>query len=291
MKLLSWNCQGLVNPWIVHSLRKLVKDQDPKVCFLMETCLDKEGYDKHCKEMPFQDKLIVKRLNSGGGLALIWRREVNLDVINYTDNHISAKVVEEDGFVWYLTCFYGWLDASQKQKSWALLNHLFTFVQGPWMCIGDFNPILHSFEKQSSHPPPYKQMDDFWEALDLCNLVDIGFKGYPFMWNNKRSSIANIKEQLDWAVANLEWRVKFLASTLTHLFSHAFDHRTLLLQTSDEGCLQNRGVPSFKFEEKWLLWEECEKIVTEAWSKEWRAPTLLANTKEKIGHCGAELLA
>ena len=291
MKLLSWNCQGLVNPWIVRSLRKLVKDQDPKVCFLMETCLDKEGYDKHCKEMPFQDKLIVKRLNSGGGLALIWRREVNLDVINYTDNHISAKVVEEDGFVWYLTCFYGWLDASQKQKSWALLNHLFTFVQGPWMCIGDFNPILHSFEKQSSHPPPYKQMDDFWEALDLCNLVDIGFKGYPFMWNNKRSSIANIKEQLDWAVANLEWRVKFPTSTLTHLFSHAFDHRTLLLQTSDEGCLQNRGVPSFKFEEKWLLWEECEKIVTEAWSKEWRAPTLLANTKEKIGHCGAELLA
>ena len=71
----------------------------------------------------------------------------------------------------------------------------------------------------------------------------------------------------------------------------AFDHRPLLLQTSDEGGLRNRGVQSFKFEEKWLLWEECEKIVAEAWSKDWRALTLLANTKEKIGHCGAELLA
>ena len=39
------------------------------------------------------------------------------------------------------------------------------------------------------------------------------------------------------------------------------------------------------------MWEECEKIVSETWSKEWRAPTLLANTKEKIGHCGVELLA
>ena len=53
MKLLSWNYQGLGNPWTVRNLRKLVKDQDPKVCFLMGTRLDKEGYDKHCREVPF----------------------------------------------------------------------------------------------------------------------------------------------------------------------------------------------------------------------------------------------
>ena len=32
-------------------------------------------------------------------------------------------------------------------------------------------------------------------------------------------------------------------------------------------------------------------IVFEAWTKEWKAPNSLANTKEKIGHCGAELHA
>ena len=68
--------------WIVCSLSKLV-DQDPKVCFLMETRLDKEGYDKHCRELPFQNKLIMKRPNSSGGLALVWKRDVNLDVINF----------------------------------------------------------------------------------------------------------------------------------------------------------------------------------------------------------------
>ena len=70
-------------------------------------------------------------------------------------------------------------------------------------------------------------------------------------------------------MANMEWRVKFPASTITHLFSHASNHRPLLMQTKDDGGPQNRGVPSFKFEEKWLLWEECEMIVFKAWTKEW----------------------
>ena len=121
MKILSWNCQGLGNPWTVRGLCKLVREQDPKVCFLMETRLDKGGFKKHCKEVLFQNKLIVKNPNSGGGVALLWKSEVKLEVVNYTENPILAKVVEEDGFVWHLTSFYGWPKDSQKHKSWALL--------------------------------------------------------------------------------------------------------------------------------------------------------------------------
>ena len=36
--------------------------------------------------------------------------------------------------------------------------------------------------------------------------------------------VQNTRERLDRAVANMEWRVKFPASTITHLFSHASDH-------------------------------------------------------------------
>ena len=72
---------------------------------------------------------------------------MTFDVINFTDNHILAKVVEDDGFVWYLTRFYGWPEANKKWKSWALLSHLRSFIEGHWCCIGDFNAILHGFEK------------------------------------------------------------------------------------------------------------------------------------------------
>jgi len=119
----------------------------------MKTRLDRDGFQKHCSELPFPNKLIVKKPNFGGGLALIWKAEVQLEVINYTENHILAKVVEDDGFEWFLMGFYGWPEACQKHKSWALLKHLSSFVDGPWCYIRDFNVFLHSLEKLSKHPP------------------------------------------------------------------------------------------------------------------------------------------
>ena len=208
-----------------------MREQAPDVCFLMETRLDRDGFEKHGGDLPFKNKLIVKKPKAGGGLALLWRNDVNLDVINFTDNHILAKVAEDDGFVWFLTGFYGWLEACEKKKTWALLSHLRSFVTGPWCCIGDFNAILHSSEKQSLHSPPYSQMDEFRTALEVCQLADLGFHGNKFTWTNRRPGEAHTKQRLDRVVANRDWVEKFLASSITHLFSHASDRLSILLKT------------------------------------------------------------
>ena len=150
------------------------------VCFLMETKLDKEGLEKFCGDLPFPNKIVVKQPNSGGGLALMWKRVVQMELINYTANHILMKVKEEDGQEWIFIGFYGWPEASQHGKSWALLNNLKSFVDGPRVCVGDFNAILSSTEKCSRISPQQRMMDDFREALELANLMDLGFKGYPY---------------------------------------------------------------------------------------------------------------
>ena len=148
MRILSWNCQGFGNPWTGRSLRKLVREQAPMVCFLMETRLDIEGFNNLYGDLPFQNKIIVKHSDAGGGLAFLWKNDIKLEVINYTANHVLAKVSEEDGFVWFMTGFYGWPETQQKHKSWQLLEYLKTFVEGPWFCFGDFNAILHSSENK-----------------------------------------------------------------------------------------------------------------------------------------------
>ena len=180
MRRLSWNCQGLGNPWTGRSLCKLVKEKDPTVYFLMETRLDKEGFENLYSNLPFQNRIFAKHPNAGGGLALLWKNTIKLEIINYNVNHKMALVTEEDGFKWYLTGFYGWLEAQQKEKSWQLLQDLKTFVEGPWMVIGDFNAFLHASENQSKRPPQYAQVEAFREALDSSQLQDLGYKSYAF---------------------------------------------------------------------------------------------------------------
>ena len=53
MRLLSWNYQGLGNPWTGQSLHKLAREKDPTVYFLMETRLDKDGFENLYSDLPF----------------------------------------------------------------------------------------------------------------------------------------------------------------------------------------------------------------------------------------------
>jgi len=68
----------------------------------------------------------------------------------------------------------------KREKYWALLNHLRTVVEGPWMCIGDFNAILHVFEKLSKQPCHNNLVDSFHNTLDSYQLKDLGYHGYPY---------------------------------------------------------------------------------------------------------------
>ena len=64
--------------------------------------------------------------------------------------------------------FYGWPEACQRYKSWELLAHIRTFMEGPWLCIGDINAISQATKKLSKRPSQMSQIDAFREALENC---------------------------------------------------------------------------------------------------------------------------
>ena len=149
MRLLSWNCQGFWNSWTIRGLHKIVRRQDPTVCFLMDTWMFREDFKKFCKDTNLPHWFIVKKPGFGGGLALLWEEGVDVRVINGSDNYILANIFEEDGSEWFLTSFNGWPKASQELNSRALLNHIKSFVYCPWL-LGFVLEILMLFSVLSN---------------------------------------------------------------------------------------------------------------------------------------------
>lgn len=49
----------------------------------------------------------------------------------------------------------------------------------PWLAMGNFNEILHAQEHDGVGNRSQAQMNGFQDALDMCGLFDIGYKGTP----------------------------------------------------------------------------------------------------------------
>jgi hypothetical protein len=80
-------------------------------------------------------------------------------------------------------------------------------------------------------------MDRFREALEFCELDDLGFNGDTFTWRNNSHSAENyIKERLDRAVASEGWRQRFPAFKVTNGDPRHSDHRPVIVDTIGGVC-------------------------------------------------------
>lgn len=117
--------------------------------------------------------------------------------------HIDVDVRERSGRAWRFTGVYGESQSDQKEHMWEMLRGLMNPDDGPWLCAGDFNEILYSLKKEGGRPRPQVCMDHFREALEACDLQDLGFYGDVFTWRNHSHRVEGyIRELLDRAVGN-----------------------------------------------------------------------------------------
>ena len=220
MILLSWNCQGLGNPWTIQDLFLMVREKKHGILFLMETKCRKKKMESFRVRLGFSRMFVVEPAGRSGGLALFWKDVKILETQNYTQRHINALVNGEDnGGVWKLMCFYGHPVIAKRHELWALLEHLKQFQPQLWLCIGDFNKILTQEEKIGALLRKEGQIDQFRNALVNCQLTDLGFIGSKYTWTNCRHDENFVKERLDHAVANSEWRAIYRES-IVHIWRH-----------------------------------------------------------------------
>ena len=128
--------------------------------------------------------------------------------------------------------------------------------------IGDLNEIKFLHEKEGGNPRPQQYMVAFQQAIDDCNLHDMGFVGDIFTWRRGR-----IRGRLDRGLVNDGWSSLFPNANLEHCnFNHS-DHRPLLVDTDFyQGTTPIQEGPK-RFEARWLREANFSDLVQEMWDK------------------------
>ena len=168
---LCWNCRGIGNPRTVYALRDYLRRWNSKIIFLSETKLRLKQMEKIKFKLGFANGLIVPSVGRSGGHALLWFREINLDIMRYSNHHIDAIISEMSGaFKWRFTSFYGYFETHLRNESWNLLSFLNNQFSLSWFCCGDFNDILSVNEKSGGTLRSQHQMEGFRQAVNRCGF-------------------------------------------------------------------------------------------------------------------------
>lgn len=85
----------------------------------------------------------------------------------------------------------------------------------------------------------------FKETIKHCNLLDMGYKGYPFTWSNRRYRDHYIEERLDRFLCSKDWGSHFQTSAATNLISWVTDHCPIVLEVKERGDEAKHGSRAF----------------------------------------------
>lgn len=117
--------------------------------------------------------------------------------INKGNLHLIDGYVTKGQYKCRMTCVYEPTTAAARRVLWQELEAIGRGEDLDWIVGGDFNAIAHQDEKFGGLPRHNWEMADFQNFIQESSLIDLGYIGYPFTWNNKRHGRDNVRERLD----------------------------------------------------------------------------------------------
>jgi exonuclease III len=272
----------------VREVRDLAKDYAPSVLCLLETQIDKKRVEGLARTLGFDNSFAVSSQGRSGGLGLFWNNEINLEVLPYSQYHIDAIISSPTMEQWRLTCVYGEARVSERYKMWDLLKFLRSSSPLPWVCMGDFNEVLHREEHQGVNERSYAQIMEFRETMDVCGLADLGYTGIPWTFEKKVAGGTYCRVRLDRALASPCWSARYPMAEVKHLASIAMsDHLPILLELEPREPREQRHQHVFRYETMWESHSDFDRMLAQAWAVQTEGEPLQALQSKMLDVSGA----
>lgn len=281
MIAIIWNCRGFGQPATRRSMRNYIVSHRPDLIFISEIkCNQPDIIQNFLISNGFCNCEFRKPQGHAGGLIMAWRNSIDFQPTVTTDSVISGLIMNDPlDTPWQFTAVYGPSTPCLRPSFWDSLKRIGEAFNGPWAIVGDFNAVLLMTDKSRGKPIATSSRGGFRQFLDDAALIDLGYEGPRFTWNNRRSGKANIQERLDRGFANDAWKLLFNHASITHLTAFNSNHRPILLQTDPPRC----SLPKpFKFETFWTTLPQAGIIIATAWCWGFSLLSKLKNTKRAL---------
>lgn len=201
----------------------------------------------------------VEPVGHAGGLAVFWKKSVNIDFKLVSKNLIDCIIQYED-VSFCASCVYGPSDLKSRLVLWKRLSRIGVNRRDSWCVFGDFNDILHNGKKggvwrSDESFVPFNQM------VEACKLEELPSHGNVFTWGGQRYNHW-IQSRLDRCFGNKAWFDQFPCSNQFFLDKRGSDHRPVFINLIES---QEAYRGWFKFDRRLLEVEGVRDNVINAW--------------------------
>ncbi|CAL2259571.1 unnamed protein product [Prunus armeniaca] len=142
---------------------------------------------------------------------------------------------------------------------WDYLSFVAASHNMPWLIAGDFNELLTADEKFRGVLECKSKGFRNW--VDGNEMIDLGYSGPKFTWNNKR-----VYARLDRAICNMQWRRLFHEANVQHLPRTTSDHNPIKIKLSSCFVVSPHLRP-FRFEAMWMQHEQFNEFISDVWGQ------------------------
>ncbi|KAH0983087.1 hypothetical protein GBA52_010264 [Prunus armeniaca] len=116
-------------------------------------------------------------VGSVGGLSLWWDDNIDLEVKGFSKKFIDTSITDNQrGMHYRASWVYGMPYREEKEACWNFLEGVLKYTDLPWLCGGDFNEILWSFEKRGGFEQPSNRPCYLHNFMEKAGLIDLGYQ-------------------------------------------------------------------------------------------------------------------